>query len=284
VSDPAAAPERAARRPAADDFVLTLWTADPELAAHADAAGVDRVGVDLERLGKDERQAGLGTWISPHTLDDLAAVGGALRRARPFARVDPLNPGSAEQIERAIAAGAEVVMLPMLTTADEVAEFVRLLDGRAEPVLLLERRAAVEAIDEIVAVPGAGEVHVGLNDLSLDMGAANRFAVVVSDEVERVAEATLRAGLRFGIGGLGRVDDLTLPIPGDLVYAQHARLGSTAALISRRFAPPGGDPAAFAAAVRATRKRLSEWWAAGPDAIAAAHRELQEATAASASW
>ena len=39
-------------------FRLTLWTADAALAARADAAGVDRIGVDLDRLGKAERQAG----------------------------------------------------------------------------------------------------------------------------------------------------------------------------------------------------------------------------------
>ena len=59
---------------AAGELVLTLWTSDPALAARADAAGVERVGVDMERLGKRARQRGLGTWISPHTEDDLAKV------------------------------------------------------------------------------------------------------------------------------------------------------------------------------------------------------------------
>ena len=44
-------------------------------AARADAAGVDRIGVDLDRLGKRDRQAGLGSSISPHTEDDLVRVG-----------------------------------------------------------------------------------------------------------------------------------------------------------------------------------------------------------------
>jgi HpcH/HpaI aldolase/citrate lyase family len=267
-----------------DAFVLTLWTADPRLAARADAAGIDRVGVDFERLGKRERQSGLGTWISPHTLADLAAVGAALRSARLFARVNPLNPASEDELERVIGRGAQVVMLPMFTTAEEVAEFVRLLAGRADPVLLVEQRAAVERIEEIVAVPGVREVHIGLNDLALDMGAQNRFAVLLSDEVERVSEATLAAGLRFGLGGLGRVDDETLPIPSDLLYAQHVRLGSTAALVSRRFAPGDANPAGLPAAVRAMRQRLAEWQASGSDAIEAAHRELREATSAAGVW
>lgn len=266
------------------EFVLTLWTADPELAVRADEAGIDRVGVDLERLGKAERQAGLGTWISPHTLDDLAAVGAALRRARSFVRVNPLNPDSEEEIERVLGRGAQVVMLPMFTTAEEVSEFVRLLAGRAEPVLLVEQRAAIDRIDEIVSVSGVREIHIGLNDLALDMGAANRFAVLLSEEVERVSEATLRAGLRFGLGGLGRVDDPTLPIRGDLLYAQHVRLGSTAALVSRRFGAADADPRALSSAIRAMRERLAHWQAGGSDAIAAAHRELGRVTAAAGVW
>src|SRR4051794_12548406 len=75
----------------ADTFVLTLWTDDPALAREADAAGVDRVGVDLERLGKAERQRGLGTWISPHTVEDAVQVGGVLERAALFARTEPLT-------------------------------------------------------------------------------------------------------------------------------------------------------------------------------------------------
>jgi 2-keto-3-deoxy-L-rhamnonate aldolase RhmA len=266
------------------EFVLTLWTADPELAARADAAGIDRIGVDLETLGKSERQAGLGTWISRHTLDDLEAVGAALGRGRVFVRVNPLNPASGDEIERALERGAQVVMLPMFTTPEEVAEFVRLLAGRAEPVLLVERCAAIERIDEIVAVPGVREIHIGVNDLAIDMHVKNRFAVLLSEEVERVSEATLRAGLRFGLGGLGRVDDRTLPIPSDLLYAQHVRLGSTAALVSRRFFAADADAEELPGAVRAMRDRLAQWQANGSDAISTAHGELRRAIAATVAF
>ena len=48
-----------------DDVVLTLWTNDPALARRADDAGIDRVGIDLDRLGKAERQQGLNTGSRP---------------------------------------------------------------------------------------------------------------------------------------------------------------------------------------------------------------------------
>ena len=77
---------------APDAFVLTLWTNDPALAARADAAGVDRVGVDLERLGKAERQRGPRHLdLAAHDWTISARVGAALARADLFARLDPLH-------------------------------------------------------------------------------------------------------------------------------------------------------------------------------------------------
>ncbi|HVA84856.1 MAG TPA: hypothetical protein VNF73_00915 [Candidatus Saccharimonadales bacterium] len=77
--------------------------------------------MDLERLGKQERQGGRGTWMSPHTIDDLAAIGQVLEHARLFARVNRLHPGSDEEVRTVLAAGAQVLMLPMVATAREAA-------------------------------------------------------------------------------------------------------------------------------------------------------------------
>ena len=64
-----------------DRFRLTLFTNRPALALAADRAGVDRIGPDLERLGKLERQRGMSTWISDHIEADLPAVYAALERS-----------------------------------------------------------------------------------------------------------------------------------------------------------------------------------------------------------
>ena len=47
-----------------NNFALTLFTNDVELARRADVAGVNRIGLDLEVLGKAKRQQHLNTWIS----------------------------------------------------------------------------------------------------------------------------------------------------------------------------------------------------------------------------
>ncbi len=68
-----------------DDFKLTLLTDDPGLAADADAAGIDRIGVDIERLGKAERQrCHAGARLSGHSLEDLEQLSRRVRRGRLF--------------------------------------------------------------------------------------------------------------------------------------------------------------------------------------------------------
>ena len=265
-------------------FVLTLWTNAPDLAARADAAGIDRVGLDLESIGKRDRQAGLGTWISPHSEHDLPALAAVLAKAQLFARTEPMNPKLGDQVERLIAAGVEVLMLPMFSSADDVARFVDHVAGRARVVLLLETAGAVERIDEILAVEGIDDIHLGLNDLALSIGARNRFEVLADAAVARAARAIVQTGVRFGAGGLGRVDDKSLPIPTDLIYAQYARLGATAALVSRAFLAPDPAQVDLDSEVARARRRLADWALRPVDELEAARTALMECAARSASW
>ena len=269
---------------AARSFTFTLWTDDPALAARADAARVDRIGVDLETLGKRARQAGLGTWISPHRPEALPAVGAALRRAALFARVNPVNRESRVEVERLLGLGAKVLMLPMFETAAEVERFVRLVDGRAHVVLLLETVSGLRELASILALEGVAEVHVGINDMALALRLPNRFSVVVSEEMTDAAAACHAAGVRFGFGGLGRVQDEGLPISPDLLYAQYARLGGTAALVSRAFLAPDPERVDLCAEVAASKERLAYWFSRPRAELDAARDELRRAAAASESW
>jgi citrate lyase beta subunit len=120
-----------------------LITDDPVLAANADRAGVDRIGPDLERVGKTDRQSGLDTRLSRHKIDDVAKVGRVLTHAKLFVRVNPINAGTTAEVDAVIARGAGLLMLPFFRSVDEVEKFVRLVDGRAAVMLLLETASAV---------------------------------------------------------------------------------------------------------------------------------------------
>jgi len=265
-----------------EPFVLTLWTADPGLARAADVAGVDRIGVDLERLGKLERQAARGTWISTHREEDLDALAPALSRARLFARVNPLNPDSEREIEAVLGRGAQVLMLPMFMSAGDADRFVRLVDSRATVVLLVEHATALEHLHEIVRVRGVDEVHIGLNDLAISLGLRNRWMALADGLLDGAAAIVRQAAIRFGLGGIGRAGDTSLPIPADLIYAEYARTGATAAVLSRSFFAAGDvDPMVEVARARAT---LDAWRCRTPEDLAAAHAELGRCARRATVW
>lgn len=259
----------------APPFTLTLWTDDPALAATADAAGVDRIGVDLERLGKRERQRDPTAWLSPHTEADLARVAAVVRRAALFARLDPRHDGTAAQVERVLALGARVLMLPMVRAADEVAALQAMVGGRARVVPLLETPRGLAALAALPAL-GVHEAYVGINDLALSAGAPNRFVVLAGEELTAAARLARRVGVRLGIGGLARAGDDDLPVPSRLIYAQHARLGSAGALLSRAFFTGLGARADVAAEVGRARAEMESWRAAAPRALEEARRGLAD--------
>jgi len=244
-------------------FTFTLWTNDPGLARRADAAGVDRIGLDLETRGKASRQRGLPTWISTHDVVQLPAICDALHTASPFVRCNPLNARSREEVEYLLDHGVAILMLPNFTDLGDVERFLRIVDGRATVVPLVERLAALKAVQGFSVLHEINEIHIGLNDLSIDLGFKNRLAILATDLIADAALAARDAGLRLSVGGVGRAMDDSLPVPSDLVYAQYPRLNATGALISRSFRPELLDTPGLAAEIARSRERMEFWARAG---------------------
>ena len=118
---------------------LMYITNDPAVAKIAADAGVEIVFIDMEVLGKAERQGGMDTVQSHHVQEDIARVRTAIgRRAEILARINPLNPESQNEIDASLANGADVIMLPMWRTADDLRQFVKMVGGRAKTMPLLE--------------------------------------------------------------------------------------------------------------------------------------------------
>ena len=142
---------------------LFYITKNPAVARIAQAAGVDRIFVDMEYIGKAQRQGGMDTVQNHHTVEDVARLRPVLDQAELLVRVNPVHPGSKDEIDRVVAAGADVIMLPMWQSVEQVRQFIRWVDGRAKTLLLLENQAAVDCLDRVVALPGVDEIHIGLN-------------------------------------------------------------------------------------------------------------------------
>lgn len=218
-----------------------LITNDPDVAKYAESSGVGRIFVDLELMGKHERQGHLDTLISKHSISDVAKVKGNLSRAELLVRLNPLHAGSKKEIDEVIAAGADLLMLPMFKSANEVQQFTEMVNGRALVVPLVETYDAAMAIGDIVTIPGVSEVYIGLNDLHLDMKLKFMFEPLANGLVDQLAGVIKQAGLPFGFGGIARVGEGI--IPGELVLSEHLRLGSSCVILSRAFHSKSADVA-----------------------------------------
>jgi citrate lyase beta subunit len=262
-----------------EDFCLTLITNDAELAARADRAEVNRIGIDLECLGKAERQPSQDARLSRHNWGDLLRISKCIHRSDSFVRINPIHPGTQAEVETALEFGVKVLMLPHFGTPEEVAAFVQIVRGRARVNVLVETAPAAVRIREILDVPGIDEVTVGLNDLHLQLGVANHFEVLASPVLDMLAGEVSRKGLPLSVGGVGRVGDTAAPIPTDLVYAQYPRLGATGAWLARSFINTILSPDDLQPAILALRRRLSEFAAASPEELERARVELSRRAA-----
>lgn len=210
-----------------------LITNDLPLAKYAEGCGVERIFVDLELLGKEERQGHLDTHIAKHSMADVAKIKSVLSSSKLLVRLNPLHEDSQQEVDEAIASGADLLMLPMFRRADEVQHFVDLVKGRAGVIPLVETYDAVESIEALVKIPGVVEIYIGLNDLHLDMKLRFMFEPLANGLVDKVVKVVVNAGLPFGFGGIARVGEGI--IPGELVLAEHLRLGSSSVILSRTF-------------------------------------------------
>lgn len=250
---------------------LIQITNDPALARRCDALDGIRLWVDLERMGKSERQAGRNTFISEHTLEDVGRVASVLRRARLMVRVNPLHAGTAAEVESVLAQGASLLMLPMFRTGAELREFCHLVEGRVPVVALLETSEALESLDEWVGTPGLQELYVGLNDLHLSLRLRFMFEPLATGLVERIANTARAHGLAFGFGGIARLDGGLLP--GRDVLAEHLRLGSGSVILSRTF-HQGGAGNAFESEVAALRDAETQMRRRNPEQVAGDARRI----------
>ncbi len=218
---------------------LMYITNRPDVAAIAENAGVDRIFVDMEYIGKELRQAGMDTVKSHHTVEDIRRIRARISKAELLVRCNPIHEAtteytsSREEIDAIVQAGADIIMLPYFKTVEEVQTFLTLVAGRTKTMLLVETKEAVEVIDRIMALPGIDELFVGLNDLSLSYGKSFMFSLLTDGTVEKLCRKFREAGYVYGFGGVASIGKGLLP--GEYVIREHYRLGSSGAILSRSF-------------------------------------------------
>lgn len=212
---------------------LMYITNNPQIALIAENNGVDRICVDLETLGKEERQKGINSVKSKHTILDISIISKTLTTSEMLVRVNPWNINSILEINKVIQAGAKIIMLPMWKNVIEVKSFISAVEGRVKIVLLLETKEAVECLDEILSLSGVDEIHIGLNDLHISYGMTFMFELLANGTVEKLCKKIQKTGIPYGFGGIAKIGEGLLPA--EKIIMEHYRLGSTRAILSRSF-------------------------------------------------
>lgn len=212
---------------------LMLVTSDYDTIIEAQEAGVDRIFFDLEYINKAERQRGRNTLILHNDIEKIPSLRKIITKSELLVRINAIYPHSKEEIDKAIAYGADIIMLPMVIDAEDVRMLVEYVDGRAKVMPMIETAQALARIDEIVSVDGIDEIFIGLNDLHISMGLTFMFELLSGGLVEYVAKKITAAGIKFGFGGMAKIGEGILPA--EAILAEHYRLGSNSVILSRTF-------------------------------------------------
>lgn len=221
------------------EFNLMILAADPKAAIEAQDAKIDRIFFDLEYINKAERQRGRNTVISNNSIDDIPKVKNVLTTTQLLVRTNPIHAYSEEEVEKAIAYGADILMLPMVLSPCEVEKYVSYIRGRTKVCIMIETAQSLARIDGILNVKGIDEIFIGLNDLHISLGLSFMFEVLSGGLVEYLATKCSKKSIPFGFGGIARIGDGLLPA--EKILGEHMRLGSSSAILSRTFKGEIGD-------------------------------------------
>ena len=177
--------------------------------------GFDFVFVDMEH----------GTYDLPMVADMIKVA--RLANITPFVRVPDLAYHLAAQ---ALDAGAMGLMLPRVETREQVEQFVSFIKyppagargatsgrahtdyGGASPqelvnhmnehtlvILQIERKQAIENIDDLLSVPGVDVALIGPFDLTISLGEQSTGAPAVKEAIQRVVTSGKTHGVASGI-------------------------------------------------------------------------------------
>ena len=105
-------------------------TNDPAVAQIAESAGVDRIFLDMEYIGKGERQKGMDTVQLHHTVEDVRGIRGAIQYAELLVRVNPIH--------EAYRRGLTLLCFPTLRQWGKWRNFYSMLEAGPKPCCCLK--------------------------------------------------------------------------------------------------------------------------------------------------
>ncbi len=202
-----------------------------------DNLDIDWIFIDLEKIGKKERQIGRNTVISNHSITDIENIKNKICNTKIIVRCNPIGEWSEKEFDQLNARSSEIdmVILPYFKTKDEVKIFIDLLDTtKIDPALLIETSDAIFNLEEILKIFSFKYFHIGLNDLHIERGTISMFEPYVDGTLVKISSILKKNNHNFGIGGIGKIGANMFPSP-ECILNEHIRLRSNGVILSRSF-------------------------------------------------
>ncbi|MBX9751906.1 MAG: CoA ester lyase [Roseococcus sp.] len=190
----------------------------PRFVEKSATSGADAILLDLEDSVPAERKAEARAALA--TAIPIARSGGA----DVLVRVNRLIGQAVGDIEAAVAAGADGILLTKVLGPDHVQLAAELLTGAMRIIPMIETAAALQRMAEIArASPRIAGLLVGAEDLAAECGAASDDEIIAMAKRQMVL-AAVAAGVA-PLGTLGTVADYRNPEKIRALVARSRRAG-----------------------------------------------------------
>lgn len=221
-------------------FNYIAITNNPKQAQNFTECGIQQIMVDIETLGKVERQGHKDTIISNHLLSDVSHIKDLNLDADIICRINPFHKNTFEEIDKAIINGADIIMIPMITSIDNYRSMVDSIGKRAKVLPLIETPYSVFKLSAILEYSALTQIHFGLNDLCLSLGMKNLFEVLLSEVFQSTVSNIQVDGMIRGIGGIGdpQVSQKVSPLN---LLNRYMKCHSNSVILSRSFFSNSSD-------------------------------------------
>jgi HpcH/HpaI aldolase/citrate lyase family len=191
---------------------------------------IDAIIIDWENKGKDTRQFAFDTQINDHSLEDLIALRFVFKK-KIICRINGGIYITEKEIKSAIDAGADEILLPMVTHPNEVLKVLNFINGQCPLGILVETNKAVACIGDLIHLP-LRRIYFGLNDFAIDNNNRNIFLPIATKTVELIRLEC--SHISFGFGGLTH-PSLGSPLPCKMLLDEMARLRCDFTFLRRSF-------------------------------------------------
>lgn len=221
-------------------FNYIAITNDPKQALNLSECGIQQIMVDTEIMGKVERQGHKDTIISDHSLNDILVLKNLSLEAEIICRINPFHNGTFDEIDTAIRNGADVIMIPMITSMEDYQSMVDRIHNKAKALPLIETPYSFFNLSQILDYSKLTQIHFGLNDLCISLGMKNLFEVLLSQTFQDTVSNIKTSGLTKGIGGIGdpQISQKVSPLA---LLNRYLKCGSNSVILSRSFFTKSSD-------------------------------------------